>query len=96
MDFLENFKAMLSAKGHGHEAADDPIVPTAAPKGPPEPFNWSGDRPPNDSKSFPSTGKQGVNIEALIHALAKTDTKELDYKKLMSILQALKDAGLDD
>jgi hypothetical protein len=95
MDFLETFKTMLAGKGTGHEA-EDPVVPTAAQPQKAEPFNWKGDRPPNDSKSFPTKDKQGVNIEALIHALARTDTKELDYKKLMSILQALKDAGMDD
>jgi hypothetical protein len=95
MDFLENFKAMINGRGHGHEA-EDPVVPQSSQPQKAPAFDWRGDRPPNDSKSFPVKDKQGVNIEALVHALARTDTKELDYKKLMSILQALKDAGLDD
>lgn len=95
MDFLDGLKSMLAGKGHGHEAAD-PVMPQGNGAVKTEPFNWRGDRPPNDAKSFPVKDKQGVNIEALIHALAQTDTKELDYKKLMSILQALKDAGIDD
>ena len=95
MDFFETFKSMMNAKDGAHDE-EEPIVPvTAQPQKAPA-FDWRGDRPPNDNKSFPVKDKQGVNIEALIHALAKTDTKELDYKKLMSILAALKSAGLDD